>query len=149
MRYIGDGSLRDDPDQLRATLEVLESKAAEHPGFGLVVAHERESGAFVGWAALKPLDGREEFEVGYRLARASWGQGFATELAEVLVAHGFATMGLELIVGITHPGNGASQRVLEKAGLRRVQDDHCYGQPVWRYELARTDWERPDPGARR
>lgn len=141
MRFIGDGSVRDDPEEARALLGRVVEVMAERPGYGLVLAREEASGRFVGWGALKSLDGREEVEVGYRLARWSWGRGFATELALALVDHGFRAMGLEQVVGITHPENRASQRVLEKVGLTRTGDDFCYGMAVWRYELPRSAWK--------
>ena len=55
---------------------------------------------------------------GYRLLPDAWGRGFATEGARALLNHGFQTLGLYRIIGLTHPDNAASQRVLQKAGLR-------------------------------
>lgn len=60
-------------------------------------------------------------EVGWRLARRHWGQGFATEAAMVALDHGFATLGLDRIVSITVHDNLASQRVMARLGLER----HC------------------------
>jgi len=47
----------------------------------------------------------------------AWGQGFATEGATELVRYGFDDLGVDRIIGVTHPDNRASQRVLMKAGL--------------------------------
>jgi RimJ/RimL family protein N-acetyltransferase len=59
-----------------------------------------------------------EVEVGYRLLPEAWGRGYATEGARALVAHGFDVLGLYRIIGLAHPDNIASQRVLHNAGLR-------------------------------
>ena len=61
-----------------------------------------------------------DIEIGYRLLRNAWGQGFATEGATALAHYGFDDLGLDRIIGVTHPGNQASQRVLMKAGLADV-----------------------------
>jgi RimJ/RimL family protein N-acetyltransferase len=59
---------------------------------GLWVAHERRSGAFVGWFALMSQeDGIAE--LGYRLSRAMWGRGFASEGAKALIDLGFSRLG--------------------------------------------------------
>ena len=58
-------------------------------------------------------------EVGYQLARTHWGRGYATEALRAIVAYGFGTLGLRRIWARINPGNAASCRVVEKAGLRR------------------------------
>lgn len=88
------------------------------PGLGRWLAHERATGRFVGIWMLKPLQETEHIEVGYRMFEEFWGRGFATEVARALVRHGFETVRLRQIVGITHPDNAASQHVLEKCGLQ-------------------------------
>ena len=50
----------------------------------------------------------------------AWGRGFATEGAAALLDYGFDDLGLDRVIGVTHPGNKASQRVLMKAGLADI-----------------------------
>jgi RimJ/RimL family protein N-acetyltransferase len=76
-----------------------------------------DTGAFVGWFSLKYAGRSPDIEVGYRLVPQAWGQGFATEGARALVDYGFDDLDLDRIIGVTHPGNRASQRVLMKAGM--------------------------------
>jgi RimJ/RimL family protein N-acetyltransferase len=57
-------------------------------------------------------------EVGWRLAREHWGQGYATEAARAALEFGFAQMGLKEIVAFTVPANTRSIRVMEKLGMR-------------------------------
>lgn len=86
-------------------------------GLGVWRATRRDTGAFIGWYCLKYCPPTCDVEVGYRLLHEAWGQGFATEGATELVRYAFDDLGLDKIIGVTHPGNRASQRVLMKAGL--------------------------------
>lgn len=56
-------------------------------------------------------------EIGYELAREHWGNGYATEAAAVVVAHGFEALNLNRIQAVVIPRNPASRRVLEKLGF--------------------------------
>lgn len=58
-------------------------------------------------------------ELGYVLSRRHWGQGYATEVAQMLVKLGFERLGLERLGATCHPDNAASIRVLEKCGMQR------------------------------
>jgi ribosomal-protein-alanine N-acetyltransferase len=84
---------------------------------GVWACIEKQSGALIGLALLKKLETTEEIEVGYRFHRSYWGKGIATEVCSALITYGFSQAGLQKIVGITHPDNLASQKVLMKCGL--------------------------------
>ena len=88
-----------------------------YPDLGIWHASRRDTGAFIGFFALKYTGKSTDIEVGYRLLHNAWGLGFATEGATALVHYGFDDLGLDRIIGVTAPGNKASQRVLMKAGL--------------------------------
>ena len=88
-----------------------------YPDLGAWHASRRDTGAFIGWFCLKYAGRSTDVEVGYRLLPEAWGRGFATEGAQALVDFGFDALGLDRIIGLTHRGNMASQRVLTKAGL--------------------------------
>jgi RimJ/RimL family protein N-acetyltransferase len=92
---------------------------ADH-GFGLWILRDRTSDAVVGRAVLRhlELDDADEVEVGYGFLPAWWGQGLATEIAHATVRLGLERVGLPSLVAVTLPGHAASQRVMEKAGLR-------------------------------
>ena len=115
MRYIGDGSAG-----TRASVSAALARARKYyrnfPGLGVWPAEA--GGVFIGWFCLNYVPDTIEVEVGYRLRPQAWGRGYATEGARALVRYGFDTLGLYRIIGLTHPDNVASQRVLQKAGLR-------------------------------
>jgi RimJ/RimL family protein N-acetyltransferase len=116
MKYIANGK----PATRVAVLQALARIArypALYPDLGVWRASRRDTGAFVGWFSLKYAGRSPDIEVGYRLLPQAWGQGFATEGARALVDYGFDDLDLDRIIGVTHPGNRASQRVLMKAGM--------------------------------
>jgi RimJ/RimL family protein N-acetyltransferase len=62
-------------------------------------------------------------EIGWRIARAQWGYGYATEAAGVALAYGFGELDLQEIVALTVPANTRSRRVMEKLGMTRNPAD--------------------------
>lgn len=88
-------------------------------------------------------------EIGWRLARADWGRGLATEAARAALAHAFGTLGLPEVVALTVPANLRSRRVMERLRMQRSPDedfDHPRipaGHPQRRhvlYRLRRDEW---------
>src|SRR5258708_6674139 len=138
MRFIGDGSVA-----TRASVAGAVARAAKYyrtyPGLGVWPAEERATGAFVGWFCLKYVPKTVEVEVGYRLSPGAWGRGYATDGARALLRHGFAELGLARIIGLTHPDNLASQRVLAKAGLRDAGWGRYYGRDLRLFAAARGE----------
>ena len=62
-------------------------------------------------------------EIGWRLAAAHWGQGYATEAALAALTYGFREAGLDEIVSFTVPANARSRRIMEKLGMRHDPAD--------------------------
>ncbi|MPZ84955.1 MAG: GNAT family N-acetyltransferase [Actinophytocola sp.] len=119
------------------------------PGFGIFATHGRDTGEFVGWFMFRPhRDRPDEVELGYRLRKAAWGKGYATEGSLALVRYGFTGTGLAKVYAETMAVNAASRRVMEKVGLRYESTFH----PSWpdpiegavhgdvRYTLDRAEW---------
>lgn len=123
MRYLNGGHPLSRAEVRDALVRVLRDYPHHH-GLGVWRAARRDSGAFVGWFCLKYCPPTCDVEVGYRLLPEAWGQGFATEGARALIDYGFGDLGLVRLIGVTHSGNKASQRVLMKSGLA----DEGYGR---------------------
>lgn len=92
----------------------------EH-GFGHWAVEERATGRLIGRTGVKrhpdwPLD-PDNTECGWLYARAAWGKGYATEGARAAIAFAHEQLGRPEVISITRPGNAASRRVMEKAGL--------------------------------
>jgi RimJ/RimL family protein N-acetyltransferase len=89
-------------------------------GYGLWALEVRESGQFIGFTGLQLLDDESPVagvEAGWRLARAAWGHGYATEAALAALAYGFDTMGLREILAVTMAANERSQAVMRRIGM--------------------------------
>jgi [ribosomal protein S5]-alanine N-acetyltransferase len=105
--------------------------AQEYIGRACAAARDEPRGAFI-LAVVLAATGRvvgagdlyirsERFrsgEIGYLIDPAYWGQGFATEVARLLLGFGFDSLHLHRIAGTCDPRNAASARVLEKIGIR-------------------------------
>jgi RimJ/RimL family protein N-acetyltransferase len=94
-------------------------------GFGFWAAQERGTGRFLGWFHLRPKAGAEGAELGYRLRRDVWGQGYASEGSRALVDKAFRELGVDRVYAETMAVNTASRRVMEKAGLRYLRTFHA------------------------
>jgi RimJ/RimL family protein N-acetyltransferase len=101
--------------------------------YGFWAAEARESGEFLGWFHLRPLPSRGDGvpELGYRLRRAAWGQGYGTEVARALVDRAFHEFGAPRVFASTDVANVGSRRVMEKCGMTVVRhfvyDPNGYG----------------------
>jgi RimJ/RimL family protein N-acetyltransferase len=119
MRYIHDGRTLD----RAATAErlVKYQRHWDEHGFGLYAVEIKQTGELAGFTGLAVPTFLPEImpavEIGWRLGRAYWGQGLATEAAQVVVAHARTELGLRRLVSIHIVGNDASARVMVKLGM--------------------------------
>lgn len=140
MRYIGDGTPSPKREDAQAAIERVRRRYVEHPGTGVWHVSRRDSGGFVGWVSLKHCGDAPDIEVGYRLMHDAWGHGFATELASAMLRRGFADLRLARIIGVTHPDNVASQRVLRKVGMRDEGWGRYYDRDLRLFAICREQW---------
>lgn len=159
--------LYDDPDVTRylggrqaphRVQEMLRTRFLDyydsHPGLGIWLTTERSTQNRVGFHLLNNIQGETIIQVGFALAKPAWGQGYGTEMARAVLQHGFNTLRLPHIVGMASLANVASQRVLEKIGLRRNGErafPHAAyaaeGPMAW-FERSRVEWladQEPSP----
>ncbi|MEV7597254.1 GNAT family N-acetyltransferase [Kitasatospora sp. NPDC089797] len=120
---------------------------------GLFAAFEQDGGAFVGWFCLRPgKDGpQDEAELGYRLRRAAWGKGYATEVSRALLRKGFGELGLRMVWAATMVLNRGSRNVMEKVGMTfshplPTPDDMLMVEGAdlggVQYEITKEQWEQ-------
>ena len=90
-------------------------------GYGLWALERIDSGDFIGFAGLARMpQGTPDaggIEVGWRLAQAHWGHGFATEAARSALEFAFDDLGLTHVNSITAVGNLRSRAVMERLGM--------------------------------
>jgi len=135
------------PPTSPATLEKMERYICFHQahwqerGYGHWAVVTRQEEKVIGWTGLEFLPDTQETEVAYLLSHAFWGKGMATEAAQAALDFGFQSAGLHSIIGLVHPENIGSQRVLEKIGLVFTRRAIYFGMELNRYLI-----EKPVPG---
>lgn len=110
-------------------------------GYGHWAVVDREESQVVGWCGLEYLPELNETELAYLLSKQIWGRGYATEAAKATVRFGFGSAGLENIIGLVHPENQGSVRVLEKCGLTYKDRISLWGMDMSRYQIDRSTYK--------
>jgi len=138
--------------QSDAQIAVFQEHFAQH-GFGMWALELRASAELIGFTGMDLATYEAHFapavEIGWRLSRAAWGHGYATEAALATLAFGFEQLELNEIVACTTPSNRRSRAVMERIGMThdpREDFDHpevAAGHPLCRhvlYRLGADDW---------
>ncbi|RAY11208.1 GNAT family N-acetyltransferase [Actinomadura craniellae] len=109
-------------DESNALIERIEADI-ETRGFGLYALEMAGTGEFIGFTGLSVPRFQAHFtpavEIGWRLSRAAWGRGYATEAARAALEIGFTRLGLDEIVSFTTPANVRSQAVMRRIHMAR------------------------------
>uniref|UniRef100_UPI003BA99420 GNAT family N-acetyltransferase n=1 Tax=Stappia sp. TaxID=1870903 RepID=UPI003BA99420 len=101
---------------------------AEDDGVCFQPVERLEDGCFLGFVGLSrpawQVPGAPGcVEIGWRLAQAAWGRGYASEAARAWCRFGFETLGLREIVSFTTVANDRSRRVMERLGMTHTPAD--------------------------
>jgi RimJ/RimL family protein N-acetyltransferase len=123
-----------------ALIEIIESRF-ESQGYGLWALEVAATGEFIGFTGLNPMPddvpGAGGMEVGWRLAKRGWHQGYATEAASAALGVAFGAVGLPEIWSMTAVLNEPSIAVMRRIGLTEVDRfDHpriTPGDPLRRH----------------
>ncbi len=123
----------------------------ERDGFGFCAVERLDTNEVIGACGLFRVSFEAPFtpavEIGWRLRKPHWGQGFATEAARATLEFGWAK-GLSEIVALTVPANLPSQRVMERLGMKRdLSGDFLHPrvpaghplQPHWLWRITRPN----------
>jgi RimJ/RimL family protein N-acetyltransferase len=117
LRFIGDRGVRTIDD---AKNYIIQGPVAMYAslGFGLCTVELKDSGCPVGICGLMKRDYLDAADIGFAFLPAYWGKGYAYEAANAILNFAKADLGLKRILATTRPENIASQKLLEKLGLR-------------------------------
>lgn len=144
MRWIRDGSVRD-LDRTAGDIERWEEEWDEE-GFGLFAVELLASGELAGFAGLSVPRFLPEVlpavEIGWRLGRQYWGQGYASEAAHAALEFAVQDRGLDRVISISRVGNDASENVMRKLGmvLERETTHPVYGHPLRVHAIDLTEF---------
>ncbi len=129
MRQIGEGKIKTEAEE-QSGFKSLIAHYQKGTNLGVWAVVTKSDGTFIGAASMTPLVGTSEVQLGYRLRKQHWGQGYGTEIAKGLVEYGFNKLQLNRLTATTNLDNQASIRVLEKAGLRFEKADVYHNWPM-------------------
>ena len=118
-------------------IEQFDLDATPRTNAYVFAVEEKATGRLIGHVGLSPLfDG---VEVGFGMATAKQGKGYATEAVIAACSWALRLFSLPAILGVTDDDNVASQRVLVRSGFRRKEErTMCFqgvDRPVVIFEL--------------
>jgi len=136
VRFIGEGVTRNRNEAEERLKRII---AGYESGYGLLAAWYKAEKRLAGHVGLltQKVDGENEIEIGYWLARNFWGEGLATEAALALRNYAFTESGLSRIISLIQPGNTASIAVAERVGMKFERNSEFHGKWVRVYSLYR------------
>ena len=118
LRHIGDRGVQT-VDDARHYLHTGPMASYAAYGHGLYHVALNETNEPIGICGILVRDGLDHPDLGYALLEQHHGHGYATEAARATLDHAHRDLAMDTVVAITTEANVASQRVLEKIGMRR------------------------------
>ena len=134
LKYLHEIPLKDEAHSLQILKTVILPQYEKNLGRWAI--HLKENNEFIGWCGLKYRPELDEIDLGYRLIKAAWGKGYATEAASHTLKYGLEILGLKTITGRAHIENTASIKVLEKIGMDYISEGIVDDCPVRTYTKA-------------
>ena len=110
-------------------------------GYGVFAVEEKATRKMVGRIGFMNPPGWPGFELGWTLARASWGKGYATEGAQRLMRYAFTEMNRDHLISCIAPDNVSSVKVAERLGETIEGETELLGKRVLLYGISRDQWE--------
>ncbi|WP_438864427.1 GNAT family N-acetyltransferase [Neptunicella sp.] len=96
-------------------------------GWGFWAVERKQQGDFIGFVGMQPIPDilpvEPGVEIGWRLAKHSWRQGYASEAAKACLQFAFVKLDLPQIFSFTAVANAPSQAVMHKIGMRNMQQN--------------------------
>lgn len=129
-RYLGDGSQRVGTlEAARSKISAWNERYLDEPVHG-VWAVCLPDGTIAGSMLLKPIPesgtrAERDIEIGWHFHPDHWGHGYATEAAQAVLEHAFAS-GLGRVVAVTNPDNNPSQAVCLRLGMTHLGLSDAY-----------------------
>ena len=109
-------------------------------GYGIWAVEEKSSGNVVGRIGFMYPVGWPAFELGWTLARESWGKGYATEGAQRALQYAFTELKRDHVISLIAPENVASARVAERLGEKIEGKTELMGKEVLIYGIGHKEW---------
>ncbi|MEJ6005655.1 GNAT family N-acetyltransferase [Paucibacter sp. AS339] len=103
---------------------------------------DKENGQIIGAGCIQHLarDVANPLEIGWRLRKDRWHQGFASEAAQGMASFAFDTLKTDLLVSVCDPANTGSSRVMERLGMSYRGLERWYDMDTSVYQMSDRDW---------
>lgn len=127
MRFISGGIPTTRQQHEDVLLPRLKSYTQIEKGWGMWGIFDKADSQFYGWILVRPMHFFStephffDLELGWRLARAAWGKGIATEAATHVMNTLHQRTGINQFSAIADKDNTASIRIMEKLGMRFIK----------------------------
>lgn len=131
MKYIGSGNTRN-REESHAFLERIQSHYKKNGEHGLKLLIRKKDGVPVGHAGIIPqqVNGEDELEIGYWIAKEFWGNGYAIEAASALLNRGVEQLGLTRLISLIQSKNTRSIRIANENGMHLEKEIILKGKEV-------------------
>jgi [ribosomal protein S5]-alanine N-acetyltransferase len=141
--YLGNNPIKS-IEEARQSIERIRQQYIDY-GIGRWAVIEKSSGNFMGWSGLKLIKETTNgyinvYEVGYRFIRKYWGKGYATESVKPILEYGFNSLKQDVLYAMAHVDNKASRNVLEKSGLKYVNEFMWNDIPKNWFMITKSEW---------
>jgi ribosomal-protein-alanine N-acetyltransferase len=123
--YLGNNPIKT-LDEAEKIIDFIKKQYTEN-GIGRWAVVEKRTGNFIGWSGFKLItdtinNKTQYYDLGYRFIKKSWGKGYATETAIASLDFGFNQLNQKEICAIADVENLASNRVLQKIGMTKINE---------------------------
>lgn len=138
VRYTGDGPF----ENIHEALELIRSyDQYEKYRMGRLNMYLKSTDEYIGWCGLKYHAEDGLVDLGYRLHKRFWGQGYATEASIACLNYGFNTLHLDKIIARAMIENHASIAVMKKLGMNFSHNTPCDEEPGVVYVITKEEWK--------
>ncbi|WCO00332.1 GNAT family N-acetyltransferase [Psychroserpens ponticola] len=128
-------------------------KHYDNKGYNYFATELLETGELIGFIGLAYQEYQTKFtpatDIGWRLKKSVWGNGYATEGAKKCLEFAFNTLNLEKIISVFTEKNIKSEQVMKKIGMKKIGTfkhpklkKHPKFETCICYEIHRTDWQK-------
>lgn len=142
-KYVGDRNV----NTLEESREYLKNRnlpQIEKLGYGNFILIKKDTGEKIGGCGLFHREGLDVVDIGFSFLPEYFGKGYGYEAASRILRAGFEEFGLTKISAITVKENIASQKLIEKLGLKfkkivRIPNDP---EDLLYYEISKEEWQK-------
>ncbi len=128
-------------EETKEELEWFLSGHPRRPELGLWATIHKETGEFIGRCGLLPwtIDGQDEVEIAYMIAKKYWHQGLGTEAARGIRDYAFERLGLTRLICLIDSANTGSIKVATGVGMTFEKESVDETGPFWVFSMSKGD----------